>query len=115
VDEVVAPDRERVAVTGDDPDGEVFACGGDAGRDGRGTSVDGVHAVGVEVVGEARGAADAGDEDDVLAAESQVGQEGLDGLEDCVVATAGAPPHLLVGGEVLAGLGLRRRGDQLDP
>src|SRR5690606_25417446 len=84
--------------------------GGDGGR----TSVDGVHAVGVEVVGEAAGAADAGDEDDVLAAQPEVGQEGLDGLEDGVVAAAGAPADLLVGGEVLAGLllALGEGGDQ---
>ena len=67
VDQVVAADRERVAVTGDHPDREVLARGREPGRDRRGAAVDRVHAVGVEVVGEARGAADPGDEDDVLA------------------------------------------------
>ena len=104
VDQVVAADRERVAVTGDDPHRQVLAGRGDAGRDRRRAAVDRVHAVGVEVVGEARGAADAGDEDDVLAAQAEVGQERLHGLEHGVVAAPGAPAHLLVGGEVLAGL-----------
>ena len=69
--------------------------------DGR-AAVDRVHAVGVEVVGEPRGAADAGDEHDVLAAEAQLGQEALHGREHGVVAAAGAPADLLVGGELLA-------------
>ena len=106
VDQVVAADRQRVAVTGDDPHREVLAGRGDAGRDRRRAAVDRVHAVGVEVVGEPRRAADAGDEHDVLAAQAEVGQERLDGLEHGVVAAPGAPAHLLVGGEVLAGLRL---------
>ena len=66
--------------------------------------MDRVHAVGVEVVREAARAADAGDEDDVLALEAELGQEGLHRGEDDVVAAAGAPAHLLVGGEVALGL-----------
>ena len=114
VDQVVAADGQRVAVTGDDPDREVLAGGGDAGRDRRRAAVDRVHAVGVEVVGEPRRAADAGDEHDVLAAQAELGQEALDGLEDGVVAAAGAPADLLVGGVLLAGLGLVVGRDQLD-
>ena len=79
--------------------------------------MDRVHAVGLEVVGEARGAADAGDEHDVLAAQPEVGQEALHGLEHGVVAAARAPADLLVAGEVLAGLGrvaLGARRHQLD-
>src|SRR5699024_6273455 len=72
-----------------------------SGGDGRRAAVDGVHAVGVEVVREAAGAADAGDEGDVLAFEAELGQQGADGGQDDVVATAGAPAHLLVGGVVL--------------
>ena len=44
----------------------------------------------------------------------EVGQEALDGLEHGVVAAAGAPAHLLVGGELLAGLRLVGGRDQLD-
>src|SRR5699024_12386481 len=77
VDEVVAADGEGVAVAGDDPDREVGAARGQAGGDGRGAAVDGVHPVGVEVVREAGGAADAGDEGDVLLAQAELGQEAL--------------------------------------
>ena len=106
VDQVVAADRERVAVTGDHPDRQVRARRREAGGDRRRAAVDRVHAVGVEVVGEPRRAADAGDEDDVLALEPEVGQEALDRGEHGVVAAAGAPADLLVGGELLAVLRL---------
>ena len=102
VDQVVAADGQGVAVTGDDPHREVLAARGQAGGDRRGAAVDRVHPVGVEVVREARRAADARDEDDVLALEAELGQEALHGGEDRVVAAPGAPADLLVGGEVLA-------------
>jgi hypothetical protein len=50
---VVAADREGVAVAGDHPDVEVGTGDGQAGGDGRGPAVDGVHPVGVHVIGEA--------------------------------------------------------------
>ena len=117
VDEVVAADGQRVAVTGDDPHRQVAPRGGQAGGDGRGAAVDGVHPVGVHVVREAGGAADAGDEDDVLLRQPELGHEALHGGEDGVVAAAGAPAHLLVGLEVLhglLGLGLGHQGERLD-
>ena len=95
MDQVVAADGERVAVTGDDPDRQVLAGGGDAGGDRRCPAVDRVHAVGVEVVGEPRRAADPGDEDDVLPAQAELGQEALHRLQHRVVAAArgtSAPP-----------------------
>ena len=101
VDEVVAADGQGVAVAGDDPDVEVGPGHGQAGGQGRGPAVDGVDAVGVHVVGEAGGAADAGDEDHVLPRDAELGHEHLDGGEDGVVAAAGAPADLLVGGPVL--------------
>ena len=104
VDEVVATDREGVAVTRHDPHGQVGAARRQTRRDRRRATVDRVHAVRVEVVREPRGAADAGDEGDVFLAQAQLGQEALDGREDGVVAAPRAPAHLLVGGEVLAGL-----------
>src|SRR5699024_9626304 len=101
VDEVVAADGHGVAVAGDHPHRQVLAGGGQAGGDGGGASVDGVHPVGLEVVREAARAADGGDEGDVLALESELGQQGADGGQDDVVTAAGAPAHLLVGGVVL--------------
>src|SRR5581483_2804313 len=69
--------------------------------DRRGAAVDRVHAVRLHVVGEARSAADPGDEDDLLAREAELGHESLDGREDGVVAAARAPTDFLVGLEVL--------------
>src|SRR5581483_1932932 len=55
-----------------------------------------------QVVGEAAGASDAADEHDVLAAQPEFGQKVADGVQDDVVAAAGAPADFLVTGEVLA-------------
>ena len=66
VDQVVAADREHVAVAADHPHVEVGARQRDAGRDRRRTAVDRVQAVGVHVVREARRAADARHEHQVL-------------------------------------------------
>ncbi len=103
VQDVVAADAQGVAVTGDHPDAELGPGGLEAGGDGRRAAVDAVEAVGVHVVGQAAGAADAGDEDDVLARDAEVGHDALGLGEDRVVAAAGAPAHFLVGDEVLAG------------
>ena len=103
MDEVVAADRQRVAVTGDDPHVQVGASHGQARGDGRRAPVDRVHPVGVHVVREAGCAADARHEGHVLAANAELGHEQLDGGEDRVVAAARAPADLLVAHPVLAG------------
>ena len=112
MDQVVAADRQRVAVTGDDPHRQVLAGQRQAGRDGRRAAVDRVETVGLQVVREPARAADAADERDVLAAQPQLGQEVADGVEDDVVTAAGAPADLLVAGEVLRLLRLVRRRNQ---
>src|SRR4051794_22634135 len=66
-----------------------------------GARLDGVHPVGVHVVGEAGGAADPGDDDHVLAGDAQAGQEALHRVEDDVVTAPRAPADLLIGLEVL--------------
>ena len=66
VDQVVATDREPVAVAGDHPHVEVGPGHGEAGGHGGRPAVDGVHPVGVHVVREPARAADAGDEHGVL-------------------------------------------------
>src|SRR3990172_3861702 len=58
VDQVVAADRERVAVAGDDPHREIRARDREAGRDRGRAAVDRVHPVRVHLVHEARRAAD---------------------------------------------------------
>ncbi len=103
VDEVVPTDGECVAVARDHPHVEIRTARRQPGGDGRGPPVDGVHAVGVHVVREAGGTADAREEHGVLAAHAEVGHQHLDGGQDGVVAAAGAPAHLLVAAPVLAG------------
>ena len=71
VDRVVAADRERVAVAGGDPDLEVGPRDLEAGGDRRRAAVDGVEAVGVHVVREAAGAADARDDHELLARDAR--------------------------------------------
>ena len=100
MDEVVAADGQSITVTSDDEDGQIRARHCHPRRDGRGTAVDGVHAIGVHVVREARGATDARDDNGVLLGDAQIRQHTLEGGQNRVVATAGAPAHLLVGGEV---------------
>src|SRR3546814_20258414 len=62
VQQVIAADRQRVAVARHHPDVERRVGQLHAGRESRRAAVDGVKAVGRQVVGKARGAADAGDE-----------------------------------------------------
>ncbi len=100
--EVVPSDRQTVPITDHDPHVQVGTGDGKSGGDGRCSPVDRVHAVGVHVVGESRGAPDARDEHGVLSAYPELGQQHLHRGENRVVATSGAPPHLLVGGPVLA-------------
>src|SRR5436309_15682483 len=103
MDQVVAADRERVTVTGNYPDREIGPREREPGCDRRRTPVDRVHAVGLHVVGEARGAADPGDEDDPLPRQPELRQELLHRREDRVVPAARTPAHFLVGREVLRG------------
>ena len=102
VDQVVAADREHVAVAADHPHVEVGAGERDAGGDRRRAAVDRVQAVGVHVVREARRAADARHEHEVLGLHAEVGELELHRREDRVVAAARAPADLLVRLEVLA-------------
>ena len=83
VDEVVAADRQRVAVAGDHPHVEVGSGHGEAGGDGRRPPVDAVDAVGVHVVREAARAADARDEHDLLGLDAELGHQHLDRGAGC--------------------------------
>ena len=101
VHRMVAADRQRIAVAGDDPHVELGIGELDAGREGRCAAVDGVEAVGLHVVGETRRAADAGDEHDILRPNAELRHRPLNRLQHGIVAAAGAPAHLLVGREIL--------------
>ena len=102
VNQMVAADRQAVAVAGDDPDLQFGLGDLDAGRHRRRPAVDRVEAVGVQIIGKPAGAADAGDEDEFLARDAQGGQDFLHLGEDGVVAAARAPADFLVAGETLA-------------
>ena len=110
VDQVVPADGERVAVSRDHPDMQVRAGRGDPRGDGRSASMDPVHAVGVDVVGEPPRTADAADEHGLLRGHAELREEGLHRRQDRVVAAARTPPDLLVAGEVLLGQCGSRRG-----
>ena len=64
VEEVIAADRQQVAITTDDPDVDVGIGHCKTGRHCGRAAVDRVEAKSIDVVGKARCAADARDEDD---------------------------------------------------
>ena len=99
LDDFVARLHQRVA---DDQLGRV------AGRHRQRPPMHAVKAVAVQIGRQPGGASDAGDEDDVLPRDAELGQKPLDGGQDGVVPASGAPANLLVAGEVLAGQ--RHRG-----
>ena len=103
VNVVVAADRERVAVAGADPDAEVRAGRLQAGGHRHGASVDAVHAIGVDVIGQPRRAADARDHDNLFGFQAQLGHRVLELLENHEVTAAGAPFRLLVRRKILGG------------
>ena len=95
VHQVVAADAERVAVAGDDPHLQVRAHRLQPRRDGGGAAVNAVDAVRVQVVREPAGAADAGDEHQVLGRDADLGQHLLHLREDREITrsrgTSGSP------------------------
>ena len=111
VDEVVAADGQAVAVAGHDPDVQLGPDQLQARGHGRRPAVEGLEAVGVEVVRQPARTADAGDEHQPFARHAQRRQHLLEHGQDREVAAAGAPAHLLVAGQVFGGQGRdRRRG-----
>ena len=96
VDEVVATDGGAVAVAGDHPHAEVRVGQLHASGGSGGTTVDAMETIGVHVVGEARGAADAADDNDVFLLLTQLRENVLNGLQDGVVTAARAPFHHLI-------------------
>src|SRR5438093_8547834 len=97
---MIAANGESIAVTRGDPDFEVGANGFDTRGDGGRAAVDGMETERVHVIREARGAADPGNDDEVFAFDAKFGEDGLNGREDGIVATAGAPANFLVGLEI---------------
>ena len=103
VHRVVAADRQRIAVAGDDPHVEFGIGELDPGRHRRRAAVDGVEAVGRHVIRKAARAADAGDEHGLFARDIEVGHGPLHRFQHRIIAAARAPAHFLVAGPVLGG------------
>src|SRR5207247_3745886 len=100
--EMIAADAQAVTVAGDDPDLEVWPRGLEPGGDRGGTPVDAMETVGVHVIRQPAAAADAGDEDDLLARDAEIRHQLLRLREDRVVAAARAPADLLVRDKIFA-------------
>ena len=103
VQQVIAADRQRIAVAGDDPHVEIRIGKLRPGRDRRRAAVNGMKTVGRHVIRKTRRASDSGDEDHLLPGQLKIGQHLLHRFYDGVIAAAGAPPYLLVRG-VIGGL-----------
>ena len=65
--------------------------------------MDGVETVGLHVIREPAGAADAADDDEVLALDAELGKRALERVEDRVIAATRAPADVVGCDEVLAG------------
>jgi hypothetical protein len=111
VDEVIAADRQAVAVARHEPNGKLRPHSLDAGRDRRRAPVDAVDAVGLHVIRKPTRAADAADEHDLLARNAEARHDALDLGQDRVVTATRAPADFLIRHEVLArqrtGIGVR--------
>ena len=109
VDQVVAADRQAVAVAGDHPHVEVGPGHGEAGGDGRGAAVDRCACRRCSCSTGTGSSSRCRDEHGVLGLHAELGHQHLDGEQDAVVAATRAPAHLLVAGPVLLG----RDGDRV--
>ena len=94
---VIAADRQRISVTGDDPHVQLWIGQLDTGRHRWCTAMDGVETIGLHIIGKARGAANAADEDGIGRISTKVGHRALYGLENGVIAATRAPTHFLIG------------------
>src|SRR6185312_4476679 len=101
--QVVPADAEPIAIASDDEHGQLWTGRLETSRQRERPAVDAVKAVRLDVVGEAAGAPNPTNEDDVLLRDLEVGKHLLHLGEDGVIAAAGAPTYLLVGHKILAG------------
>ena len=101
VHQVVAADRQRVAVARDHPHRQVGPAGFESGGHRRRPTMNRVDAVGVHVVRKPAGATDAGDEDDLFGRDAERRQDLLHLGQDRIVPAARAPTNFLIAGKVL--------------
>ena len=110
VHEVVAADRDSVAVAAHRDDPEVRARDLDSRGERDGAAVKAVHAERGDVAGKTRRAADARDDDRLPGLHLQLGERAVEAGQDAEVAATGAPDGLQLG-LVVGGLELgERRG-----
>src|SRR5688572_2170010 len=98
MDEMIASDGETIAVTAEDKHVEIVSAQTDAGGKRECASVNEVAAMGVDEIGEARRAADAGKRDDFLVRIVELFQHAVERRKDGEVAATGAP-RWVVGGQ----------------
>ena len=103
VHRVVAANRQRVAVAGDDPDIEVRIGELHPRRHRRRAAVDGVEAVSFHIIRKARRAADAADEHRVFRRPADFRHGALHRLQYRIIAATGAPADFLIGFPILGG------------
>jgi hypothetical protein len=89
VQEVVAADRQAVAVAGHDPDVKLRVGELDTGGDRQRAAMDGVVAVGLDVVRKPAGASDPGHAHGVFRARADLRQRALHGFQNRIVAATG--------------------------
>src|SRR3989440_5960494 len=88
---MVAADAEAVAIAAGADDFQFVVAELDAGSDGEGAAMQGVHAIGVDVARQVRGAADAADDADLMRLEAQLEHRGLERGEHGEIAAARTP------------------------
>ena len=91
VGEMVAADAEAVAIAAGADDLQLVVAELDAGADGEGAAVQGVHAVGVDEAGQVGGTADAADGHHLVRLQAQFEQRGLQRGQHRKIPAAGAP------------------------
>src|SRR6185312_3943814 len=106
---VIPADTQTVPVPGDYPNAQFGSRGFETRRDGRRSAMDGMHPVGAHIIWKAAAAADARNDDDVLAGDSEGRHHLLNLCEDGVIYAARAPAHFLVRSEVFCSQGRRDR------
>src|SRR5215813_9249391 len=101
MDQMVAADRQSVAVAGHHPDRQLRPGHLEPARNRWRAAVDAVHPVGVHIIRKAARAADAAHPHHVLPPDAELRHDLLDLRQDRVIPATGAPAHLLVGNEIL--------------
>ena len=88
---VIAANAVAVAIAAGADDFQFVVRQLDAGGHSQGAAMQGVHAVGVDVARQVRGAADAADDTDLMRLQAEVEQRGLERGEDGEIAAARTP------------------------